>query len=108
MKILQLPIFEEIYYTYAIGLENQRYLLTFLWNERDSAWRMDIRHEDQKPIVLGYKLVPSYPMMADYSLEDDGLSGYFILIHKSQENGVLSKDFSSMAQYYNLYYIYEG
>jgi hypothetical protein len=107
MNILQLPTYPEVYYTYSVGLENQRYILTFLWNDRDSAWRMDIRKEDQTPVVLGHKLVASYPMMADYSLEDSGLTGYFLLLHNTQENGVLSKDYTRMSQYYSLYYIYE-
>ncbi len=106
MKIIQLPLYEDQYYTYSTAIEGARFTLTFLWNERDNGWRLDIVKEDGSPVLLGYKLVSSYPMLADYSLNDDGLSGYMILLPKSKEAGLLKTSASAMAQYYNLYYLY--
>lgn len=108
MIVTQLPLSEtDVYYTYSTALEDSNFILTFLWNDRDKAWRMDIRKEDNTPVVLGYKIVSSYPMMADYTLNDDGLSGYFALVPKSKESGLLSSSPSAMRQYYQLFYVYE-
>lgn len=107
MNFINLPLFDDVYYTYSIALENNKFIVSFLWNERDKAWRMSIRREDQRPVVLGYKIVSSYPMMADYALEDDGLSGYFVLFPKSYENYTLNDSPEAMSQYYNLLYMYE-
>jgi hypothetical protein len=107
MNVIELPLYEDQYYTYTTNLEGARYSLTFLWNERDGGWRMDILKEDRTPILLGYKIVSSYPMLADYSLNDDGISGYMVLLPKSKEAGLLRTAPSAKAQYYRLYYIYE-
>lgn len=107
MNTVLMPTYSDVYYTYSIGLENNKFILSFLWNDRDKGWRMSIRKEDLTPIVLGYKIVSSYPMMADYALQDDGLTGYFVLIPNSNENYTLDDQPSSMSQYYSLFYIYE-
>lgn len=107
MNVIILPTYSDVYYTYSIGLEGKKFTLSFLWNDRDNAWRMSIRKEDLTPVVLGYKLVSSYPMMADYALQDDGLSGYFALIPNSNDNYTLNDQPSSLSQYYTLFYIYE-
>lgn len=108
MKLVNLPLYDDPFYTYSAGLEGKRYIFTFRWNDRDSAWRMDIRHDNQDPIILGHKVVSSFPMMADYALQDDGLSGYFALLPKTREMGILHDQIGNMKQYYNLYYVYEG
>lgn len=107
MIVVKMPLYSDDFYNYTISLQNQKYNISFLWNERDSAWRMSIKHEDLTPIVVGYKLVSSYPMMADYALEDDGLTGYFLLLPKSVEVGLLGLNSGNMFQYYDLFYIFE-
>jgi len=107
MNVIELPIYEDQYYTYTTSLEGERYSFTFLWNERDRGWRVDIHKEDRTPVLLGYKLVSSYPMLADYSLNDLGLSGYLVLLPKAKEAGLLRTSASAKSQYYRLYYIYE-
>jgi len=108
MKAVNLPLYDDPFYTYSAAIEGKRYIFTYRWNGRDSAWRMDIRHDNQEPIILGHKMVSSFPMMADYTLEDDGISGYFVLLPKSREMGILHEQIGNMKQYYNLYYVYEG
>ncbi len=105
MTITKLPLFTDVFYNYTVSLESRKYILSFIWNDRDNSWRMSIKLDDQTPVVLGYKLVSSYPMMADYSLETYGLNGYFILAPKSVEVGLLSLDPNNMYQYYDLFYI---
>lgn len=107
MRFLELPLYQDIYYTYSIGLETSKYVFTFLWNDRAKSWHMDIRKEDQTPVVLGIKMVSSFPLMADYTLEDHDITGYFVLMPKTREMGILSDNPNNMAQYYRLYYVYE-
>ena len=106
MNVVKLPLYSDQYHTYTTSLESSRFRLSFLWNERDNGWRLDILKEDGSPVLLGYKLVSSYPMLADYSLNDDGISGYMVLLPKSREQGLLSSSATAMLQYYDLYYIY--
>lgn len=104
---VDLPLYNDLKYRYAISLEGQSWQLTFYWNERCSQWHMDIRMEDQTPILLGYALVPQYPMCVDYVLEDYGLSGYFLLLPVNSTIGSkVTESPSIMSEFFKLYYVY--
>ena len=68
---------------------------------------MDLRQEDQTPILLGYALVPQYPMCVDYNLEDYGLTGYFLLLPINSTIGSkITEESSIMPEFFKLYYVY--
>lgn len=69
---------------------------------------MDLRLEDQTPILLGYALVPQYPMAVDYTLEDIGLTGYFMLLPVNATiSSKITEEASIMPTFFSLFYIYE-
>ena len=107
MKYTELELFDTIFYSYTTGLQGRQFSFEFLWLEgRDTGWIVNIKDEVGLSIISGYKLVQEYPMMADYALEDRGLSGYFLLLPKIVGLKGLNKSPSEIAQFYRLFYIY--
>src|SRR5437870_13492488 len=76
---IEMPLYTDLKYRYGIALEGQSYQFTFYWNTRCSQRHMDIKLEDQTPILWGHALVPQYQMLFDYNLDATGLSGNFRL-----------------------------
>lgn len=104
---IEMPLFHEEKYRYSISLEGVSWQLTFYWNERAGQWHMDIRREDQSPVVLGQPLVAQYPMMIDYNLEAAGLSGYFLLLPVNIAIAAeVNKSSSIVPEFFKLYYVY--
>lgn len=105
--ITELPLFPELRYRYAIALEGISWQFYFYWNERVKQWHMDIRREDQTALVLGIALVPQYPMLVDYNLEESGLTGYFTLMPVNVSIAEqLGNESSVMPEFFKLYYTY--
>ncbi|CUR44316.1 virion structural protein [Pseudomonas phage VCM] len=104
---VELPLFTDAKYRYGLALEGQSWQFTFYWNTRCSQWHMDLRMEDQTPVVLGYALVPQYPMMVDYNLEDIGLTGYFILLPiNATISNKITEESDIMPEFFSLFYVY--
>ncbi|QNO00294.1 hypothetical protein QGX21_gp147 [Pseudomonas phage phiPsa315] len=104
---IEMPLYEDLKYRYGLSLQGQSWQFTFYWNTRCSQWHMDLRREDQTPIILGYALVPQYPMMVDYNLEDVGLTGYFLLLPINATIGSkITEEPSIMPQFFSLFYVY--
>lgn len=105
---VELPLFDSDYYEYTINFEGESRIITFMWNYRSSCWHFDIRQDDLTPIVLGVKLVPYYPMLSDYQLQDHGLNGYLYLTDSgSYVSNKLNESIENLAKHYRLFYIYE-
>lgn len=104
---VEMPLFTEEKYRYGISLEGVSWQFTFYWNGRAGQWHMDIRSEDQIPLVLGQPLVAQYPMMVDYNLEESGLTGYFLLMPvNSAIVDQISESSSVVPEFFKLYYVY--
>lgn len=104
---IEMPLYSDLSYRYGLALEGQSWQFTFYWNTRCSQWHMDLRLEDQTPIVLGYALVPQYPMMTDYNLEDVGLTGSFVLLPiNATISNKITESSSIMPEFFSLFYIY--
>jgi hypothetical protein len=106
--VIELPLYTDLKYRYGISLQGRSYQFTFYWNERCKQWHLDLRSEDQTPILLGYALVPQYPMTVDYNLEDIGLTGYFMLLPVNATiSNKVTEGASIMPTFFSLFYIYE-
>lgn len=104
---VELPLYLDEKYRYGIALESVSWQFTFYWNGRAGQWHMDIRREDQTPLVLGQALVPQYPMLVDYNLEESGMTGYFLLLPIN--NAIvdeITKDHTIIPEFFRLYYVY--
>ena len=104
---IEMPLYSDLKYRYGLSLEGQSWQFTFYWNTRCSQWHMDLKQEDQTPVLLGYALVPQYPMTIDYSLEDVGLTGYFLLLPiNATISNKITEESSIMPEFFNLFYVY--
>lgn len=57
MAVLALPTFSDPFYSYTITLEGKPYLFEFRYNQRESAWYLDVAEVDGTVLVRGVKLV---------------------------------------------------
>lgn len=106
--ITELPLYDDPYYEYRIALEDEARVMTFRWQDRTSSWYIDLKQDDLTPIVLGIKLVPYYPILADYQLQEKGINGYLVLTDSGDFlSNKLDSSPESLAQFYRLFYIYE-
>lgn len=104
---VKLPLYLDEKYRYGISLEGISWQFTFYWNGRSKTWHMDIRREDQTPLVLGQVLIAQYPMLVDYNLEESGMSGYFLMLPVNNAIVDQSSDDSSVVpEFFDLYYVY--
>ncbi|ATW58384.1 hypothetical protein CNR37_00177 [Pseudomonas phage ventosus] len=104
---IEMPLFSDEKYRYSIPLEGTSWQFTFYWNGRAGQWHMDILREDQTPLVLGQPLVAQYPMLIDYNLEEQGLTGYFLLMPVNVEiTTQITEDSSVVPEFFKLYYVY--
>ncbi len=104
---IELPLYNDPYFSYDIDLQGTNRKLTFRWNERASSWHFDIIHDTGEPVVLGVRMVKNYPMLIDYELTGFGLNGYFALVDAGEyKSGKLSTSPEALVQWYRLFYIY--
>lgn len=104
---VEMPLYTDEKYRYGISLEGISWQFTFYWNGKSKTWHMDIRSEEQVPLVLGQALVPQYPMLVDYNLEESGMSGYFLLMPVNIALVSQSTDdLSVIPEFFKLYYVY--
>lgn len=104
---VEMPLYSDDKYRYSISLEGQSWQFTFYWNTRCSQWHLDLRLEDQTAVVLGYAIVPQYPMMVDYNLEDYGLTGYFVLYPVNATiSSKITEGSTVMPEFFSLFYVY--
>jgi len=107
-NFIEMPLSDELVYRYSIPLEGNSWQLKFYWVKRAKQWHMDLRQEDQTPVVLGYALVPQFPILEDVPLELYGLTGRFVLMPVNIAVATsLSQDSSVMPEFFKLYYMYE-
>lgn len=71
------PLFEDAFYSYTIDLSGDTYTLTFRYSERADNWLMNIEDAEENVLIRGVKLVPYYPLLQQYAL--DNPPGDFVL-----------------------------
>lgn len=105
--ITELPLYTDLDYVYGTNLEGESKQIRIYWNERSGQWHMDIRNEDQTPVILGVPLVINYPMLVDHPLQSYGLTGYFLLLPNTiVSTPDVTSTSSVLPQYYTFMYVY--
>lgn len=101
----ELPLYSDSYYSYAVPLEGNSYIIELIYNERSQLYFMNLLTADSLPIFEGVAFVPTYPIALDYALFP--LTGWFWLEPKETIISEPYKAFpDSIDQYYNFYYSY--
>jgi len=99
-----LPLYADSFYAYSVSLEGNTYSVEILYNERNKLWHMSLFTEDGDPIVQGVAIVPQYPILQNYKIDD--LSGFFWLTpvpSLTSEKYITEPE--SLNQYYTFKYI---
>jgi len=99
-----LPLYADSFYAYSVSLEGITYSIEILYNERNKLWHMSLFTEDGGPIVQGVAMVPQYPILQNYKIEN--LSGFFWLTpvpSLTSEKYITEPE--SLNQYYTFKYI---
>jgi hypothetical protein len=55
------------YYDFEVELDGRSFVLTLLWNGRDSSWYLDIADDSSTPLLSGRKLVLGAPLLSRFS-----------------------------------------
>lgn len=102
---IELPLYEDFYYSYSVTLENNVYNLEISYNDYSKKWFMDIYTEDQELVLAGIALLPEYPITIDYVIPN--LRGFFWLYPiPSIVTEKYQTEPESLSQYYTFKYIY--
>lgn len=106
LKYVELPLYEEKDYSYAVALEGDSYRLRFTYNSVMQLYTFSIADADQVVLISGVGLVPNYPMLADYIVGN--LTGVLLLSPKSDKDIEFYKLYPDKIHlYYELSYIYD-
>lgn len=107
-NFIELPLFSDLDYRYSISLQGVSWQFRFYWAERAKQWHMDIRQDNNAPVILGYALVAQFPILEDFHLESYGLTGRFSLmpvnVAVAQQ---LEIESGVMPEFFKLYYQYQ-
>lgn len=105
-KYVEVPLYPDTFYTYSMSLEGTTYVLEFLYVEKLGLYLMSIFTSNREPLVRGVGVVPEYPIMGQYSVP--GLSGFFLLINKAEEENEPYKRYpDKISEYYDMVYVYD-
>jgi hypothetical protein len=93
------------FYSYTTTLNRVAYNVSFRFSTRGQCWFMDIKSNNNTPIVSSVKLVANYPMIENYALPE--LTGYFLLIPNLEGNeDKLYTNPEKIADFFQLAYVY--
>lgn len=106
LQYVKLPLFEDQDYEYQVSLQGNSYIFRAYYNTRQELWFWELKTEAGIYVIRGEALVPNYPIGIDYILPN--LTGYLWMEPSQTLNTEKYKQYPELiAQYYNLYYIYD-
>jgi hypothetical protein len=63
-----IPFYDSSQWKEQLTLTNELFIFWFKWNALNEFWTMDIYNASEDPVVLGIKIVPSYPLIGNYAV----------------------------------------
>ena len=90
-RIVMIPIKNLPYYEHEVKLQDNTFILTFRWNDRESCFYLDLKFFQGQPILTGIKVVADFGILKNTDLTDYGLSGYFLLTPLSSSGSDIPK-----------------
>lgn len=100
-----IPFKEPSNWKEQIELDGVIFVLEFTWNALNEFWVMDIFNRDEIPIIYGIKIVPSYPLLAAFTVLDKP-TGEIVCQNIVGGNDIIGR--FDMAQKFELVYYSEG
>lgn len=106
--VTELPLFDSSNYKYSFNLEGETFTLSFLWLDRTAGWYFSVEKADKQPVLTNVRLVENYPIIVDYALREQGLSGFFTLVSAYDfPSNNLKKGPRNLAKHYRFFYAYQ-
>lgn len=85
MAILEIPKLPSSNYEFRIDLEGSTYNLSLKYNKRENRWYLNIKDEQDNPIVMGIKMVLNTSLVERF--QDDRLPpGTLFLLNQTDIN----------------------
>ena len=79
MSQVTIPMIDSAEFSESVTLDGNEYKLHFYWNTRGAFWSMDIADASSNSLVVGVRLIISYPMLLQHT--EIGLPpGQFLII----------------------------
>ena len=91
------PLFEE-----RVRLEDRDYILRFDWNNREEAFYLGIKDQDEESLVAGIKIVANWDLLA--ALKSDDRLPQGVLIALDLVSGGVGPTLADFGSRVNLYY----
>lgn len=63
-----IPFHDASQWKEQITLTGELFVFWFKWNALNAFWSMEIYNSSEEPLILGIKLVPSYPLIGNYAV----------------------------------------
>lgn len=104
VKVVNLPLYSDAFYSYAVSIERVSYFIKFRYNTRTKKWYFDLFTRDNQPVLVGQAIVPEYPITFDYV---NPYSGFFWLEPLPDVDPEKSKAYPrDIHKYYSFSYYY--
>lgn len=100
-----IPFKEPSRWQQQIELSGEIFVLEFTWNALNEFWSMSIFNRDKVPLIYGITIVPSYPLLAPYTVFGKP-AGDIICQNIVGGNDVIGR--FDMSQKFELVYYEEG
>jgi hypothetical protein len=106
VKHVVVPLYPEKDYRYSLSLQGESYQFRFTYNELMKLYTIAISDVNGNKIVAGVGLVPNYPILADYVI--DQLQGALWMSPLADVNIEAYKVYpEDVYKYYELIYLYD-
>lgn len=106
LNFIQLPLFNDVYYSYTMNIEQENLTFVFRYNERSKSYYVDIYNQDGVPQILGVRIVPEYPLANNHKIGN--LTGYFSV--EAKHPSLIEKtrtEPENIAEHFVMFYQYE-
>ena len=103
MAVLKIPTRSDLpSYSQKIELDGTIYSLRIRYNERLERWVLDIKDQEETPLVMGVVMLTGVALLAQHVAEG-APPGDFVLLHKDGTNTNATRD--DLGDLVNLYYV---
>lgn len=105
-RYISLPLYNDTYYKYSVVLEDNTYILGFLYLERINQWIYYLKDSEGNSLVSGERLTPNTQLLLSYA--NPNLTGFLLFTPKSNVDPEVVKDnIRQISDFYDLFYIYD-
>jgi hypothetical protein len=105
--VTEIPVFNasSSRWSEIVELDGRTYTLHVHWNERESAWYMDVHDAEDVVLVAGIKLVASFPLLSSYHAREWCPAGEIMIVDVEGNFDTAHTDFDGLGVRYRVMYL---